>query len=111
MRKPKDYLGHGWGFAWPSDRRILYNRASARPDGKPWSERKKLVWWDESKREWTGHDVPDFKKKRRPDYRPNENAEGMKAIGGDQPFIMHPDGVGWLWVSSGLEGWSSAHAL
>ena len=39
-------LGHGWGFAWPADRRILYNRASARPDGPPWSERKKLVWWD-----------------------------------------------------------------
>src|SRR5206468_1783913 len=32
-RKPHDDLGHGWGFAWPSDRRILYNRASARPDG------------------------------------------------------------------------------
>src|SRR5438874_12626355 len=43
-RESKDYLGHGWGFAWPSDRRIIYNRASARPDGKPWSERKKLVW-------------------------------------------------------------------
>jgi len=34
-RKSKDYLGHGWGFAWPSDRRIIYNRASARPDGSP----------------------------------------------------------------------------
>jgi formate dehydrogenase major subunit len=46
-REPGDLYGHGWGFAWPSDRRILYNRASADPDGKPWSERKKLVWWDE----------------------------------------------------------------
>jgi formate dehydrogenase major subunit len=54
------YLGHGWGFAWPNDCRILYNRASARPDGKPWSERKKLVWWDEEKRQWTGLDTPDF---------------------------------------------------
>src|SRR5207249_3244551 len=48
-RKPKGYLGHGWGFSWPSDRRIIYNRASARPDGSPWSERKKLVWWDSEK--------------------------------------------------------------
>src|SRR5438552_10203731 len=48
-RKSRDYLGHGWGFAWPSDRRIIYNRASARPDGSPWSERKKLVWWDSEK--------------------------------------------------------------
>jgi formate dehydrogenase major subunit len=103
MRKPHDYLGHGWGFSWPSDRRILYNRASARPDGKPWSERKKLVWWDENKREWGGEDVPDFKKDVAPDYKPEKGAEGIKAIAGDQPFIMHPDGVGWLWVSSGLK--------
>ena len=45
-RRAEGYLGHGWGFAWPADRRILYNRASARPDGRPWSERKRLVWWD-----------------------------------------------------------------
>src|SRR4051794_694280 len=53
-RNPKDLLGHGWGFAWPNDCRIIYNRASARPDGQPWSERKKLVWWDPQKKEWTG---------------------------------------------------------
>jgi formate dehydrogenase major subunit len=46
QREPTGAYGQGWGFAWPSDRRIIYNRASARPDGKPWSERKKLVWWD-----------------------------------------------------------------
>ena len=45
-RQPNDYLGHGWGFVWPGDRRIIYNRASAAPNGEPWSERKKLVWWD-----------------------------------------------------------------
>jgi formate dehydrogenase major subunit len=61
-RNPKDLLGHGWGFAWPNDCRIIYNRASARPDGKPWSERKKLVWWDEEKKQWTGLDVPDYEK-------------------------------------------------
>ena len=38
--------GHEWGWAWPANRRILYNRASAAPDGTPWSERKALVWWD-----------------------------------------------------------------
>jgi len=42
-REPSGPYGHGWGFTWPADRRILYNRASARPDGRPWSERKKLV--------------------------------------------------------------------
>ncbi len=102
-RESKDFYGHGWGFAWPSDRRILYNRASARPDGKPWSERKKLVWWDAAKKEWTGLDVPDFKKDKPPDYKPPENAKGDAAIPGDKPFIMHPDGFGWIWVPSGLK--------
>ena len=103
QREPHDSLGHGWGFSWPNDIRILYNRCSARPDGKPWSERKKLVWWDEEKNEWTGHDVPDFDEKKAPGYRPPPDAQGMDAIAGDKPFIMHPDGVGWLFVTSGLK--------
>jgi formate dehydrogenase major subunit len=102
-RQPKGRYGHGWGYAWPSDRRILYNRASARPDGKPWSERKALVWWDADQKKWTGHDTPDFTENKAPDYRPEKGAKGDDAIAGDKPFIMHPDGVGWIWVSSGLK--------
>jgi formate dehydrogenase major subunit len=101
-RHSTDELGHGWGFSWPSDRRIMYNRASARPDGSPWSERKKLVWWDAAKREWTGLDVPDFTPTKAPDYRPPKDAEGDEALAGDAPFIMHADGVGWIWVPMGL---------
>jgi formate dehydrogenase major subunit len=100
-RKSRDYLGHGWGFAWPSDRRIIYNRASARPDGSPWSERKKLVWWDSEK--WTGIDVPGFVKGKAPGYEPSEGAEGVDAIPGDAPFILHEDGLGWLYVPKGLQ--------
>jgi formate dehydrogenase major subunit len=103
QREPKGPYGHGWGFAWPSDRRILYNRASADPEGRPWSERKKLVWWDAEKQRWTGHDTPDFTPEKAPGYQPPERAEGDEALAGDQPFIMHPDGVGWLWVPSGLK--------
>src|SRR3990172_1401365 len=57
----KDYLAHGWGFAWPANRRILYNRASADLSGKPWSEKKKLIWWDPDQKKWVGNDVPHFK--------------------------------------------------
>ena len=102
-RDSRDAYGHGWGFAWPSDRRILYNRASARPGGRPWSERKKLIWWDESKREWTGLDVPDFTVNKAPDYRPPQDAQGDAALAGDKPFIMHPEGLGRLYVPSGLK--------
>jgi formate dehydrogenase major subunit len=103
IREPQGRYGHGWGYAWPSDRRILYNRASARPDGRPWSERKALVWWDAEKKEWTGHDNPDFTKDKPPDYKPDKDSKGDAALAGDKPFIMHPDGVGWIWVSSGLK--------
>jgi formate dehydrogenase major subunit len=102
-RQPEGRYGHGWGYTWPLDRRILYNRASARPDGSPWSERKALVWWDESAGEWVGHDVADFTPGKQPDYRPDVSSGGDEALAGDAPFIMHPDGLGWLWVPSGLK--------
>jgi formate dehydrogenase major subunit len=102
-RAPQGKYGHGWGYAWPLDRRILYNRASAAPDGTPWSERKKLVWWDESKGEWAGDDVADFTKAKRPDSKGDPEKGGDEALPGDAPFIMHPDGMGWLFVPSGLK--------
>ena len=102
-REPRGRYGHGWGYAWPLDRRILYHRASADPDGKPWSERKALVWWDEEKREWVGHDVADFTRGKAPSYKPEQGTGGDEALAGDAPFIMHSDGMGWLWVPSGLK--------
>ena len=103
-RNSKDLLGHGWGFSWPNDCRILYNRASARPDGEPWSERKKLVWWDKEKKEWTGLDNADYDKQLAPDTPANiHEGKGVKALGGARPFTLHPDGVGWIWVASGLK--------
>lgn len=103
-REPKDLLGHGWGFAWPNDCRIIYNRASARPDGQPWSERKKLVWWDAQKKEWTGLDNADFTKNLAPTTPDNlDSGSGVTALGGARPFTLHPDGVGWIYVPSGLK--------
>ncbi|HKV03076.1 MAG TPA: molybdopterin dinucleotide binding domain-containing protein, partial [Ktedonobacteraceae bacterium] len=92
-----------WGFAWPANRRILYNRASADPQGHPWSERKKYVWWDEEHKKWTGLDVPDFPVNRPPDYTPPRGATGMDAHSGTDPFIMKPDGKGWLFAPKGLK--------
>ncbi len=74
----------GWAWSWPANRRILYNRASADPSGKPWDvEKKRLVWWNG--KAWGGTDVPDFKADSSP-------ADGMN------PFIMNPEGVARLFA-------------
>ena len=82
--------------------RLNVDRASADPEGRPWSERKAYVWWDEEAGEWTGHDVPDFIKDRPPSYRADDDAEGVAALSGVDPFIMQGDGKGALFVPKGL---------
>lgn len=77
-----------WAYAWPLNRRILYNRASCDPSGKPWSEDKEVIRWDSLMQEWTGSDVPDFGKKTAPHGK-----------GGKDPFIMLADGKGALFAS------------
>lgn len=67
-----------WAFAWPANRRILYNRASADPDGKPWSFNHRVIWWGDD--QWEGMDVPDYDKTAKPE-------EDMG------PFIMNQAGV------------------
>src|SRR5690349_19661302 len=105
-RKPhteQSWIAPEWGWAWPSNRRILYNRASARPDGRPWSERKRYVWWDADEGQWTSNgDDPDFVPDKAPDYVPEKDATGTDAIRGTAPFIAHPDGLGWIYAPTGL---------
>jgi len=104
-RKPgreQSWVAPEWGWAWPANRRTLYNRASADPDGRPWSERKAYVWWDADQGRWTGHDVPDFEATKPPSYRPPDDAAGPAALAGDDPFLMQADGKGWLYAPTGL---------
>ena len=104
-RKPAsemDWIANEWGWAWPANRRILYNRASADPEGKPWSERKALVWWDEETAKWSGHDIADFSAAKSPFYRPPDDARGAEALSGIDPFVMQADGKAWLFVPAGL---------
>jgi formate dehydrogenase major subunit len=99
----QNWIAPEWGWAWPGNRRILYNRASADPDGKPWSERKKYVWWDAKAKQWTSvGDEPDFVPDKPPDYKPPKGAKGLDALTGWEPFIIQPDGSGWLYAPAGL---------
>jgi formate dehydrogenase major subunit len=84
-RGTEDPAGQGiyqnWAWSWPANRRVLYNRASCDPAGKPWDPTRKQVWWNESAQLWQGNDIPDFK----PDSNPKDHMG---------PFIMNPEGVG-----------------
>jgi formate dehydrogenase major subunit len=105
-RKPhweQSRIAPEWAWAWPANRRIIYNRASADPEGKPWSERKRYVWWDESEGKWMGDDVPDFQETKEPGYVPPDGAKAEDAIAGSHPFVMQADGRSWLFVPQGLE--------
>ncbi len=104
-RKPhteQDWIAAEWGWAWPANRRILYNRASADPEGRPWSQRKALVWWDEDSGKWTGPDVPDFVADKAPGYRPPPDVRGPAGLSGADAFIMQADGKAWLYAPAGL---------
>ena len=96
------WVASNWAWAWPLNRRILYNRASADSKGKPWSERKKYVWWDGRKKTWVGEDVPDFQEDKPPTFVPTDDARAEDAIAGDHPFILQADGRGWLFAAAGL---------
>ena len=75
-----------WGFTWPANRHVLYNRASADVAGKPWDAKRTLISWKGS---WSGNDVPDM----RPNAAPEEK------VG---PFIMNPEGVARLFALGGM---------
>ncbi|ENO86630.1 formate dehydrogenase-N subunit alpha [Thauera linaloolentis] len=77
----------GWAWAWPANRRILYNRASMAPSGKPWDPKRQLLHWDGKR--WTGADVPDYPAASPPDS-------------GVSPFIMLPEGLGRLFSVKGM---------
>jgi formate dehydrogenase major subunit len=90
-RDPSDPTGLGatlnWGFAWPANRRILYNRASADPAGKPWGPKHKYLAWNG--KAWAGADVPDYRADAAPEL-------------GISPFIMNAEGVGRLFALGGM---------
>jgi formate dehydrogenase major subunit len=91
-RGTEDPSGQGvyqnWAWSWPANRRVLYNRASCDPSGKPWDASRKQIWWNESAQSWVGNDVPDFK----PDSNPKDHMG---------PFIMNAEGVGRIFAPLG----------
>ncbi len=79
----------GWAWAWPANRRVLYNAASCDPTGKPWNAKRRLISWTGEK--WAGSDIPDI----RPDANPND----PDAV---RPFIMTAEGVARLFAPTGM---------
>ncbi len=88
-RGTEDPSGQGiypnWAWSWPANRRVMYNRASCDPAGKPYDAERRQVWWSEAGQKWVGNDVPDFKV----DSNPKDHMG---------PFIMNAEGVGRLFA-------------
>jgi formate dehydrogenase major subunit len=103
-READPWVSPTWGFAWPANRHILYNRASADPLGRPWSDRKKYTYWDEAKQQWVNvaGDSIDFPATKPPTAQPKPGGVGLDAHSGSDPFIMKADGKGWLFAPTGL---------
>jgi formate dehydrogenase major subunit len=125
-RQGDGWVSLGWGFAWPANRRILYNRASADPSGNPWPKEARLarrfgngaagyVYWDpkatgpdpadpaqSATGRWVGLDVPDFPPTKPPDAPGKPDGVGLDFHDGASPFLMKADGKGALFVPSGL---------
>jgi formate dehydrogenase major subunit len=125
-RNGDDWVALGWGFAWPANRRIMYNRASADPQGNPWPKEARLarqsgkgskgyVYWDPEAQgpdptnptklvrgRWIGLDVPDFPVTKPPTAPGKPDGLGLDFHDGASPFMMKADGKGWLFAPSGL---------
>jgi formate dehydrogenase major subunit len=121
-----DWVALGWAYAWPANRRIMYNRASADREGNPWPKEARLarqhasgskgyVYWDPDlegpdpanpvrvvRGRWVGIDVPDFPLTKPPTAAANPDGLGLEFHVGASPFVMQADGKGWLFVPSGL---------
>ena len=80
-------IAPNWAWAWPANRRILYNRASADPSGKAWNPKKPIIEWNG--KIWAGLDVPDYV----PTAKPED---------GVGPFIMNAEGLGKLFARGGM---------
>ncbi len=116
-RQADEWISPNWGFAWPANRHIMYNRASADVAGNPWSDAKKLVFWDPKKDTGTkdangnpiigswvspAGDGIDFQPTKKPDFKGKDNGIGFDWLSGNDAYIMRPDGKAWLFAPSGL---------
>jgi formate dehydrogenase major subunit len=129
-REKGRWISPQWGFAWPANRHMMYNRASADPAGNPWPKEARLaqafnqgtggkargfIWWDPEaetrdaqgnliKGQWVGieGEVPDFPLTKPPTAQPKPGGVGLDFHSGADPFIMKADGKAWLYAPSGL---------
>ncbi|HEY0603868.1 MAG TPA: molybdopterin-dependent oxidoreductase [Herpetosiphonaceae bacterium] len=127
-REKGRWVSPKWAFAWPANRHLMYNRASADPAGNPWPKEARLaqefdpsgqskgfVWWDPNgetqdaqgnitRGKWVGieGEIPDFPTTKAPTTAAKPNGVGLDFHSGADPFIMKADGKAWLFAPSGL---------
>ncbi len=78
-----------FGWTWPNNMRVLYNRASCDRNGKPYPGSKPIVWWDEAAGRWAGYDIPDVP----------VLTDGPSTPNGQRAFHLNAEGVGRLFAA------------
>jgi formate dehydrogenase major subunit len=78
-----------FGWTWPNNMRVLYNRASCDKHGNPYPNSKPIVWWDEKEKRWSGYDIPDVP----------SLTDGPDTPNGKRPFHLNAEGVGRLFAA------------
>src|SRR5438046_1084617 len=106
-RQGDDWVALGWGFSWPANRRLMYNRCAADLTGNPWPKEARLasqfanvggkqmrgyVYWDAGQKKWVGLDVPDFPLPKSPDTPAKAKGVGLDYHECASPFTMKTDG-------------------
>src|SRR3954447_17455955 len=79
-----------FGWTWPNNMRILYNRAPCDRHGKPYPGSKPIIWWDEAAKRWAGYDIPDVP----------VLTDGPDTPNGQKAFHLNPEGVGRLFAAA-----------
>ena len=93
-----------FAWCWPVNRRILYNRASVDPKGRPWDDKQWVIKFagdvangKYTSKKWIG-DVPDG------GWYPLENPDGSPRADAKYPFIMRKHGHGQIFGPGRTDG-------
>ena len=101
--REQNWTGAEWAWAWPANRRILYNRASADPEGQPVvASARRSSGGTPSRGAGPATTRPTSRPTSRPTTARRRARRARRRSPATDPFIMQADGRGWLFAPAGV---------